>query len=390
MMVDETVPDETAGTAKTREPRDPMRLLYMPVMGIFLLLLLQALVWASDFLIPVTAALLGYFVLNRPRRWLQQAGIPPVASAGLFTTVVTFVIALLLVRLSAPAADFIEDLPSLMEQIQRKLSTSGGTLQAINDATTAAEEIMADQNAQTVEVEVVSKTGFAATIFSMAPGFLSRILFALILLFFLVGSGDMFLTKTVQSFDRFSEKRRAVEVLHAIEDRLGYYLGGITLINTGLGVSIGLAMWLWGLPGAFVIGFMAFGLNFVPFLGGLLGAAIAAALAFVSLDTTWSAAGVFVTYIALTSIEGQFVTPMVISRRMRLNTTVVFLFVAFFAWIWSVMGMVVALPILIVIKIACDETPNLRTLGRFLGDLDADPPRKTKRAERPDARGPIL
>jgi len=344
------------------------------VIGIFCILLLQALVWASTFLIPVTAAFLGYFVLNRPRRWLEHFGVHPVLSATLFTAVITVSIGSLLVQLSAPAAQFVDDLPSLMEQIKQKLSASGGTLEAINEARVTAEGIMADQDSETVLVEVVSDAGIVTTIFSMAPGFLSRILFALILLFFLVASGDMFLTKTVQSFERFSEKRHAVEMLHSIEDQLGYYLGGITLINIGLGVAVGIAMYLWGLPVALVFGFMAFGLNFVPFLGGLLGATIAAAVAFVSLDGTWVAAGVFITYIALTSIEGQFITPLLISRRMRLNTTVVFLSVAFFAWIWSVMGMIVALPILIVIKIACDETQSLRTIGRFLGDIeDGDP-----------------
>lgn len=346
----------------------PISRLAIPITGIFVILLLQALVWASDFLIPVTAAILGYFVLNRPRRWLSGFGIPPIISAAIFTAILTCLGALLLIQLSAPAAQFIEDLPSLVEEIKQKLSAAGGTLEAINDATVAAEEIVADQKKETVEVEVVSNTGFAAALFSMAPGFLSRILFTLILLFFLVASGDMFLMKTLQSVERFSDKRRAVAVLHSIEDRLGYYLGGIALINFGLGVAIGVAMSLWGMPSAIVLGFMAFGLNFVPFLGGLMGATIAAAIAFVSLDGTWAAVGVFATYIILTSIEGQLVTPMLISRRMRLNTTVVFLTVAFFAWIWSVMGMVVALPILIVIKIVCDETDSLKTLGLFLGD----------------------
>lgn len=76
---------------------------------------------------------------------------------------------------------------------------------------------------------------------------------------------------------------------------------------------------------------------------------------------------------ALTSLEEQFVTPLVISRRMRLNPTVVFLTVAIFAWIWSVMGMIVALPILIVVKIACAETGSLSILARFLGEEDAEP-----------------
>ncbi|MFP7569613.1 AI-2E family transporter [Marivita sp. S2033] len=350
------------------EQRTGLGRLEVPIIGIFCILLLQAMVWASDFLIPVTAAFLGYFVLNRPRRWLARIGIPPVVSAALFTTVLTMVIGLLLVQLSAPAAQFIEDLPSLMERIKNELASAGGTLEKINDASEAAEEIIAEKDAETVEVEVVSNRGIITTIFSMAPGFLSRIMFALVLLFFLVASGDMFLVKTVQSFKRFGDKRKAVGVLYSIEDRLGHYLGGIAIINTGLGIAVALAMYIWGLSSAVIFGFLAFGLNFVPYLGGLMGATIAAAVAFVTLDGTWPAFGVFATYIALTSIEGQLVTPLVISRRMRLNTTVVFLTVAFFAWIWSVMGMVVALPILIVIKIVCDETGSWPTLARFLGD----------------------
>lgn len=336
--------------------------------GIFFLLLLQAMVWASDFLIPVTAAFLGYFVLNRPRRYLEGWGVAPFVSAILFTTILTALLLLLMVQLSAPTAEFIEDLPALMEQIKAQLSASGGTLEAINSATTAAEEIIAEKDSETVSVEVVSRTGLASTFFSMAPALLSSILFTLILLFFLVASGDMFLRKTVESLSSFSDKRRAVEVLHAIEERLGHYLGGITLINFGLGCAVAAAMFYWGLPGPLIFGFMAFALNFVPYLGGILGACIAAAVAFVTLNDAWVTFGVFATYMTLTSIEGQMITPVVISRRMRLNTTVVFLFVAFFAWIWSVIGMVVALPILIVIKIVCDETGNLPTLSRFLGD----------------------
>ena len=363
-----------APAAAQRTPDDIWRRLEVPIIGIFCILLLQAMVWASDFLIPVTAACLGYFVLSRPRRMLARMGIAPIAAAALFTAMLAGLIVILLMQLSAPAAQFIEDLPSLLEEIKQKLATAGGTLEAINDATVAAEDMIEDKDKETVEVEVVSNTGVAATLFSMAPGFLSRIMFALILLFFLIASGDMFLAKTVQSFERFSEKRRAVQVVHSIEERLGYYLGGIAIINAGLGVAVGVAMYLWGLPSAVIFGFMAFGLNFIPFLGGLMGATIAAAVAFVSLDGTWAAAGVFATYIVLTSIEGQFVTPMVISRRMRLNTTVVFLFVAFFAWIWSIIGMIVALPILIVLKIACDETKSLKTLARFLGDVDDGAP----------------
>lgn len=344
-----------------------------PVRGIFLILLLHTLVWASDFLIPVTAAFLGYLVLNRPRRLLARIGVPSPISAALFTGLMGVGLAVVAFQLSTPAAEMMRDLPEMVKQINEKVNATGGPIEALNEATKAAKDIVDEDEEKPVEVTVVSDAGVVGTIMSMAPSFASQVLMALILLFFLVASGDLFLTKTVQSLRRFRDKRKAVAVLHTIEDRLGHYLGGIALINAGLGVSIGIAMMLWNMPGAILFGLMGFALNFVPYLGGLLGACIAAAVAFISLDGLWPTAGVFITYILLTSIEGQFVTPMVISRRMRLNTTVVFLTVAFFAWIWSVIGMIVALPVLIVIKIACDEMENMQTLARFLGDFASEP-----------------
>ncbi|MEM7709873.1 MAG: AI-2E family transporter [Pseudomonadota bacterium] len=151
---------------------------------------------------------------------------------------------------------------------------------------------------------------------------------------------------------------------------VGAYLGAIALINTALGLCIGAAMWLWDLPSPWLIGIMACVLNFIPFVGAVMGAGIAGIIAFIAYGDPWSGLGVFGTYYALTAIEGQFVTPSLLGQRLRLNVTMVFLSVAFFAWIWSVMGMVVAVPMLIVAKIICDAIPKFRKVGLFLGDAD--------------------
>lgn len=155
-------------------------------------------------------------------------------------------------------------------------------------------------------------------------------------------------------------------------------LGGIAIISGVLGLSIGVTMYLWGVPNAIALGIMGFTLNFAPFLCAVAGASIAALIAFVSLDTGWGAIGVFTTYMALTSIEGQLVTPVMIARRMQLNTPILFLIVAFFAYIWSVVGMVVAVPVLIVTKIVCDEVDGLKAIGQFLGDSSVREPKSSE------------
>ncbi|MFD0858345.1 AI-2E family transporter [Roseovarius aquimarinus] len=343
--------------------------IYVPLIGIFIVVLVAALVAAANFLIPVTAAILSYFVFSRPRRALERLGMPSLAIATLFTSFLFIGVGIAIAWFAEPVTTMIDDMPGIMREMQAKLGSSEGALAKVNDAAKAIDEAVGNgEEKRAMEVEVVSETSTSLTILTMAPKVLSQVIFAIFLTFFLIGSGDFFALRTVESLPKLQDKRRAVEVIKTIEDRLGRYLGGIAIINAGLGVAIGIAMYLWGLPNAIAIGVMGFAFNFVPFLGAVAGACVATLIAFVSLGTGWEAFGVFITYMALTSFEGQLVTPLMISRRMQLNTPILFLMVAFFAYIWSVVGMVVAVPILIVAKIVCDEIEGLRPVGHFLGD----------------------
>ncbi len=364
--------------------------IYVPLLGIFIIALVAALVSAANFLIPVTAAILSYFVFSRPRRALERFGLPNMVIATLFTSILFVMVGAGIAWFAEPVANLIDDMPGLMQQMQAKLGDSSGALAKVNEAAKAIDDAVGNGGEmQAMEVEVVSETSTSITILTMAPKVMSQVIFAIFLTFFLIGSGDFFALRTVESLPTLSDKRRAVDIIKTIEDRLGRYLGGIALINAGLGISIGAAMYLWELPNALAIGVMAFVLNFIPFLGAVVGAGVAGLVAFVSFDQSWAAFGVFMTYMALTSIEGQVVTPLVISRRMQLNTPILFLIVAFFAYIWSVVGMVVAVPVLIVAKIVCDEIEGLGALGHFLGD-SSETSHRGRKAKSDAAKGPAV
>jgi len=346
--------------------------IYVPLVGMFLIVLVAALIFAANFLIPVTAAILSYFVFSRPRRTLERWGLPNMLIATLFTSILFVGVGIAIAWFAEPVAAMIDDMPGLLQEMQAKLGDSDGTIAKVNEAAKAIDDAVASTNSEpAMEVEVVPATSTSVTIMTMAPKVMGQVIFAIFLTFFLIGSGDFFALRTVESLPTLKDKRHAVEIIRTIEDRLGHYLGGIAIINAVLGISIGAAMFFWGVPNAIAIGVMGFALNFVPFLGAVVGASIAALIAYVALPTGWEAVGVFATYMTLTSIEGQVVTPLMISRRMQLNTPILFLIVAFFAYIWSVVGMVVAVPILIVAKIVCDEIDSLKPLGHFLGDSAA-------------------
>ncbi|WP_138933741.1 AI-2E family transporter [Roseovarius arcticus] len=357
--------------------------IYVPLVGLFLIVLVAALILAANFLIPVTAAILSYFVFSRPRRTLARWGLPNMLIATLFTSILFVGVGIAIAWFAEPVATLIDDMPRLLQEMQGKLGDSNGTISKVNEAAKAIDDAVSNASAEpAMEVAVVSNSSTSMTIMTMAPKVLGQVIFAIFLTFFLIGSGDFFALRTVESLPKLKDKRRAVEIIRTIEDRLSRYLGGIAIINALLGVSIGAAMYFWGVPNAIAIGVMAFALNFVPFLGAIAGASIAALVAFVSLPTGWEAIGVFATYMALTSIEGQLVTPVMIARRMQLNTPILFLIVAFFAYIWSVVGMVVAVPVLIVAKIVCDEIDGLKSVGHFLGDSSV---REAKPKKMPEA-----
>ncbi|TFL19923.1 AI-2E family transporter [Jannaschia formosa] len=382
----------------TREYDDPtaklvgrLTRLSFPIWGMFWLAVVHALIFASDILVPITASVLGYFLLNAPRRWLARLGIPDGVSAALFTILLGALLVLGGLALADPMYAFVTDIPSLIEEGLAELQGPGGLLEPFARAADATNEAMreaqtSDGEAPPVAVEVVNEgPGLGGSVVTLAPGLLSQIVLSVVLLYFLVASGDLFIQKAVQVARRFEDKRQTVMTIRTIEARLGNYLGAITLINAGLGVAIGTAMWICGLPTPIMIGAMAMALNFVPFVGAVVGALVVGVIAFVEFGTVWSAILVFLTYYALTSFEGQFVTPTLVGQRLRLNVVAVFLAVAFFAWIWSVMGMVVAVPMLIVVKVVCDSVPRLRRVGLFLGDAEGFLP-GAARLDEPDTR----
>ena len=222
------------------------------------------------------------------------------------------------------------------------------------------------------------------TLFSLGPAIVSQTVFTLIFLFFLLASGDLLYLRIVQSFDSLARKRTAYETLRKIEASLGSYLGTITAINIGLGVVSGLAMWAWGMPSPLLWGIAAAVLNYIPYIGAALGYVGAALVALVVFDDGWTALLVGGTYFGLTAIEGQFVTPYFVSWRLQLNPVVVFLTVALWAWLWSIIGMVVAVPLLVVVRVLSDHIPALQKFGNFLAG-ESPPALEEEPQEKPPA-----
>ncbi|MTH36313.1 AI-2E family transporter [Paracoccus limosus] len=387
------------------------------VVGIFLLLLFGFFAQARGFLMPVTLAILLFFVFIPFRRLMERIGIGAAATGAIVSVGLVVLVVVIGFAISGPVDRLIENAPQISTRLEQRFSelrsnfkgleraaqkidqlTSGGAAVDPGETTptspptpsgtpetagglsgtvtgtvtsipTPGAPAPSDQHIR-VEVNAVQQGSAIASVMDLGPAFVGQIIFTLFMLFFLISSGDLLYLKIVQSFDRMRDKRAAYLALREIEDRLGAYLGAITLINACLGIAIGLAMWAWGLPSPILFGLAAFLLNYIPYLGPIAGVLISTLVALFVFDDLFGPLMVGLTYLTLTSIEGQLITPYFVSRKLQLNTVVVFLTVALWAWLWSVLGMIVAVPLLVVMRVLADHIPGLEKFGNFLAGED--------------------
>ena len=209
--------------------------------------------------------------------------------------------------------------------------------------------------------------GLLGEVFSGTTLTLSRTFTTIVVLFFLLSSGDRLLRGLVEVMPRFQEKRQVVEIAAEIEQNVSAYLLTITLMNALVGCATGVAMWLCGVANPLLWGTVAFLLNFIPILGPLTGVGIFLArrpgqprLAVAGLP----AAGL---YLAIHLVEGETITPMLVANRFTLNPVIVIVSLFFWHFIWGIPGAFLAVPLLATAKIVCDRIEPLRPLGHIMG-----------------------
>lgn len=335
------------------------------LVGIFILMSFSAIYFARDLFLPIMIGLLVALTLSPIVRGLARFGIPEPVSAVLLVFGAAATVGLGAYVLSGPVADMLSDLPRLGREVRFKLDSLLDTLKAAQDATKDVEEMTGGTVAtQKVAIEQPGLLSLAA---GTLASFLSLSAAGLVLAMFVLASGNLFYEKLVAALPTFSDKRRAVKTARDVERQISRYFLTITLINAGLGLCITLALYLIGLANPVLWGVLAFSLNFLPFVGAFIGAAGIAIFGLVASDTLLSGLFPAAVYLSLTTLEGQFLTPTILGKRLELNTVSVFLTVLIWSWLWGIPGALMAVPFLVMVKVICDNVESLRVFGSFLG-----------------------
>jgi predicted PurR-regulated permease PerM len=347
----------------------PIDIRSVALTGIFVLLFFYTLYFARAIFLPIVLALLLSFLLAPAVRGFRRIGIPQAIGAAIVILTLLGGVSLGIYQLSGPAAGWIERAPEGLEGIERRIRQVRRPVEEVRQAAERVErqvERMAGDDGQAQEVEVRGGT-LTGVVLARTGSFLGSAVVMIVLLYFLLASGDLFLRKLVRILPRLSDKKRAIEIARQTEGHISTYLSTITLINIALGITVGVAMRLVGMPNAVLWGVMAGLLNFIPYLGALATAGILAIVSVLTFESLGRALVAPLIYLAINTVEGYIFTPMLLGRRLTLNPVVIFLGIILWGWLWGIAGALLAVPILATFKIFCDQIEPLAPIGEFLG-----------------------
>ena len=337
------------------------------LIGLFILGILYTLHFGRVVFLPIAIAVMLSVLLAPVVRRMKKVKIPEPVGAALFLSMFVLVLAYGLSRLGEPAAEWIAKAPAAFTEAEYKLRVLKKPMEEMSKATDLLSKAASPDDSKKVQQVVVKGNAWQFKIFSLTGELLAGLAAMLVLLYFFLSSGDLFLQKVIKVLHRPADKKRAVEIVREIEGQLASYLFTVSCINCGLGIAVGVAMAALGMPNPLLWGVMAAFLTFIPYLGHMVGVTVVtlvAAMTFESVGWMFAVAG---TYAALAVIEGSLAYPMIVGHRLELNPVVLLIGLMIWGWIWGIPGALLAVPLMVAFKILCEHIEILAPVGEFMG-----------------------
>jgi predicted PurR-regulated permease PerM len=314
----------------------------LATVGIFVLLLAVSVYLSRPVLMPVLAAVVIGTTLAPIVKASARHRISPWVTALLLGVVLLAAAGTAVTLLAQPVSEWIGKAPEIGISIKQKLYVLDRPLSALRDL----QGMLLPASGTTVAVEP-SQWGMVTPVVTfVTPAVIQLTLFFVILIFFLATQMD-FRRYIVSFFTTRDAKLRFIRITNEIEDDLAVYVATVTVINLGLGVAVAAGAWLLGLPNPIIFGVLATVLNYIPYIGAACMTVILLGVSLVTFPSLGYALVPPAAFVALATIEGQFITPTVLGHRLTLNPLAVLLAVAFWAWLWGPIGAFLAVPLTI-------------------------------------------
>ena len=359
--------------------------------GIGLILALPfALREGAEFFLPLTAALVIAIALVPFLEWMERRGVPSTLAA--LTALIAFLVVAntALVLIVVPATDWFRLLPERLPQIQNNLAPLidfYSQLQRFVDETVQMLATGPVAAAQTAAVDAPrSLLQFAAT---SAPAAIIQMVFALLIIYFFLEGWTRLRRRTINSRGSFDGAMAVARVIQNVVDATSAYVLTIATINLCLGLAVALALWLIGMPSPLMWGGIVALLNFVPYFGPMLAAALLALGGLMVFDDVWKALLPAALQVGFHLVEANVITPTILGRRLTMNPLLILVSLTFWGWVWGTPGALLGVPLLIIIQtiVSAAGTPDIAGFLFERGTLTVDPRKENDESRETDVAG---
>jgi predicted PurR-regulated permease PerM len=330
--------------------------------------LLTAMYFVQAVLMPVVAAAVVAVIFSPVMRWLERRGLPSNASALLILVGFILAVAAAATAVVPTMREMGTQLPQMAARIEFNLADIRASLKSLKEVRDKLDEATKVGQGQrpNASAEAPPSTGGGAAEVLFQIG-----LFA-VLTFFFLASRRAYRRRIILAQSTQMTRLQVARILRDMGKRVSTYLFTVSMINIALGIAVGAALALLGMPAAIVLGFAVAILNFVPVIGPILVIAATAALSLATFDD-WGlilmAPGIVLT---LHLIESQIVSPWLVGRRLEMSPLAVFGGIALLGWMWGAVGAMIAVPLLILLYTFGQHIPVLSPLATLIGPTEGD------------------
>jgi predicted PurR-regulated permease PerM len=343
---------------------------------------MAVLYWARAVFIPIVLALLISYALEPVVRWIVRAHLPRFAAAALVMATLVGAIGYAGYSLSDDAAQIVAGLPDAATKLRQVMRRQEGEESTIEQVERAAQELQrtADESAarnpagsgvQRVQIEqpAIDIREYVSWGSASALAFAGQAILVMFFSFFLLASGDLFKRKLVKVAGPSLEKRKVtVQILDEINSQIERFLLVHLVTSTIVGVATWLAFRAIGLEQAGIWGIAAGIFNNIPYFGPMIVSAGTAIIAFLQFGTLSMAFYVGGIALAITTVEGWLLMPLLTRKMARINEVSIFLALIFWSFVWGIWGTLLAVPMLMSVKACCDRIEQLKPIGELLGE----------------------
>jgi predicted PurR-regulated permease PerM len=312
------------------------------LVGLLIICIIAGLYLAKAFFLPITMAFIVGTMLSPAASFLERYRVPRAVAAVLIVTAVCAGAAFMIGLLASPVMEWSSKLPELGSILKEKLHIFDRPLARWQELQSMI------GGPDTLSTFHLPKFDWVQpTLEFLSPTFAELLLFIATLILFIASWREL-RRALIMNFGDRTARLRTLRMINEIEEHLGSYLLMVTMINIGVGIVTGLICAVTGMPNPAGLGALAAILNFIPIIGPVAMFAVLIVVGLVALPTISAGLIAPALFAVMTFMEGHFLTPTIVGRRLALNALAVFVTLAFWTWLWGPMGAFLSSPLLIV------------------------------------------